>query len=121
MESPCPEAFDGNIWIFGQDFEASSQLSGVQDLSAMRLVLGTLLGGREKAAYESLRRNTPTVYKNLRVSAGAVTLGEQKEGDTSGFLDMYRIACVSRKQTLMIAILPDISSIRVMRWKSRNP
>ncbi|CAH8824697.1 unnamed protein product [Trichobilharzia szidati] len=58
MESLCPAVFDGDIWIFGQDFEASSQLSGVQDLSAMRLLLGTLLGGREKAAYGSVRRNT---------------------------------------------------------------
>nr|CAH8848946.1 unnamed protein product [Trichobilharzia regenti] len=41
-----------------QDFKASAQLSGVQDLSAMELLLGTLLGGRAKAAYESVSRNT---------------------------------------------------------------
>nr|CAH8869000.1 unnamed protein product [Trichobilharzia regenti] len=58
MESLCPAVFDGDIWIFGQDFKASAQLSGVQDLSAMELLLVTLLGGRVKAAYESVRRNT---------------------------------------------------------------
>nr|CAH8866570.1 unnamed protein product [Trichobilharzia regenti] len=57
MESLCPAVFDGDIWIFGQDFKASAQLSGVQDLSAMELLLGTLLGGRAKAAYESVSRN----------------------------------------------------------------
>nr|CAH8845550.1 unnamed protein product [Trichobilharzia regenti] len=58
MESLCPAVFDGDIWIFGQDFKASAQLSGVQDLSAMELLLGTLLGVRVKAAYESVSRNT---------------------------------------------------------------
>nr|CAH8856612.1 unnamed protein product [Trichobilharzia regenti] len=58
MESLWPAVFDEDIWIFGQDFELSAQLSGVQDLSLMRLLLGTLLGGQEKAAYGIARRNT---------------------------------------------------------------
>nr|CAH8851165.1 unnamed protein product [Trichobilharzia regenti] len=57
MESLYPAVFDGDIWIFGQDFKASAQLSGVQDLSAMELLLETLLGGRAKAAYEGVGRS----------------------------------------------------------------
>ncbi|CAH8823504.1 unnamed protein product, partial [Trichobilharzia szidati] len=67
MKIPWPAAFEeGDIRSFLRDFEAIAELVGVKEQAAKAVVLGTLLRGRAKAAYDSVDRSNGTVsWKKL--------------------------------------------------------
>nr|CAH8827780.1 unnamed protein product [Trichobilharzia regenti] len=67
MKIPWPAAFEeGDIRSFLRDFEAVAELVGVKEQAAKAVVLGTLLRGRAKAAYDSVDRSNGTAsWKKL--------------------------------------------------------
>nr|CAH8839714.1 unnamed protein product [Trichobilharzia regenti] len=53
---------EGDIRSFLRDFGAIAELVGVKEQAAKVVVLGTLLRGRMKAAYDSVDRSDVTAY-----------------------------------------------------------
>ncbi|VDP77565.1 unnamed protein product [Echinostoma caproni] len=101
MKVPWPNAFaDGDVEKWIRDFELITSCNGIKGSAHLVTVLGALLSGRARAAYDlNWESNQALDYENLRA---ALVAEFSEEGDREKAMNWFYAAEYNRSEDPLV-------------------